>query len=168
MICSFIILNFLSSLAVSTPLNSTILRLPQSNSSLAKPHGWPPGLTYDNVPAEEDISLIIDPHQNLPKHPTQIAQDAKDLGALIRVLTAALKPNRSVAPKSQCWRQKYHYVEANACVKSSFTERELVDVLNELYLLVGKNGPADLLVDVIIDDTVAALLTLEFEDGSIV
>ena len=79
-----------------------------------------------------------------------------------------MKPNRAVAPKSQCWRQKYHYVEANACVKDGFTEGGLVVVLNELNFLVGKNGPADLLVDVLIDNTVAALLTLEFDDGSII
>ncbi|KAL6717687.1 hypothetical protein ACLMJK_005602 [Lecanora helva] len=163
-----IVLSLLTGFALSVPLNSSVLTLPQVNGTLSKPGTWPPGLTFDDVPAKEDISLIISPHQNLPKHPAQINQDVKDLSALIRVVKASMKPDRSVAPRSQCWRQRYHYVEANACVKSSLNEQELFDVLNDLYRLIGNYGPADLLVDVLIDNTVAALLTLEFDDGSFV
>ena len=96
----FIILHLITIFATSVPLNSTILSLPQSNHSVTKPGTWPPGLTLDDVPGKEDISLIINPHQNLPKHPSQIDQDANDLDALIRILTATMKPNRAVAPKS--------------------------------------------------------------------
>ena len=165
-ISSFIILHLFAIFALSSPLNSTILRLPQTRNTLQKSQTWPAGTLYDDVPSKEDITLLIQAQQSLPKHPAQLNQDAKDLYALIRTLQVVGKPDRSV---SQSWSRRYHYVQANVKIKAEgFTEGGLLDVLKELYLLVTRYGPANLSIDVLLDDSVVALLTLGFEDGSIV
>ena len=103
----------------------------------------------------------------MPKHPTLPTRKCR----IFRPAFAySLQPRNHIDStlRSHYWRRKNQYFEWNACVQTSFTEGELLYIRKKLAFLIGRYGPADFLIDDLIDNAVTGFLAFEFEDGSIV
>lgn len=61
------------------------------------------------------------------------------------------------------WRMEHGDVTATMCTETSIMERQLFSVLLQIHFLMNDYGPANLWVDIMIKDELAAIFTLVTE-----